>query len=96
MDKNLERYDTTLIEELQRLGDAYGPLGVALAAARLTDRATVISQLIADTPVPMVCPCCGSDTISPGERGRYRCFNGDVWMNVNGNIVVLARVKRKD
>lgn len=45
-----------LIEGLRRLGDDYGPLGVALAAADLTDTRLLIQRLIAersdDDPLP--------------------------------------------
>jgi len=37
-----------LIEGLRRLGDDYGPLGVALAAADLTDTRLLIERLTAE------------------------------------------------
>jgi hypothetical protein len=34
-----------LVEQLQQLGSQYGPLGVAIAAARLTDRDALLARL---------------------------------------------------
>jgi hypothetical protein len=37
--------DPKLIQELRALGDTYGPLGVALVAAQLTDLDVLVTQL---------------------------------------------------
>lgn len=41
----LDETSPALIEALRRLGDEYGPLGVAEAAAQLTDPAVLIRLL---------------------------------------------------
>lgn len=45
MAPRLDDVDPHLIRSLRLLGDRYGPLGVALAAAGLTDPAAVIQRL---------------------------------------------------
>jgi hypothetical protein len=37
--------DPNLIQELRALGDTYGPLGVALVAAQLTDEDVLVTQI---------------------------------------------------
>jgi hypothetical protein len=42
----------TLLWLLRRLGDEYGPLGVALVAAQLTDPRVLIEYLSVNQPTP--------------------------------------------
>ena len=42
---NLHEVSPRLLDELRDLGEDYGPLGVALAAAQLTDPALVVRHL---------------------------------------------------
>lgn len=53
--------DPDLIDALRGLGNDYGSLGVALAAARLTDTTVLVHQLTNGKPEPTELP-------SPGER----------------------------
>jgi len=60
---SLDNVDPTLIERLRDLGDLWGPLGVALAAAALTDPGVLVSRL---TPRPRVWLI--DDTVPAGVR----------------------------
>jgi hypothetical protein len=68
--------DPHLVRSLRMLGDRYGPLGVALAAAALTDPAALVRQLTATPtersawaePVPELldhCGICSRGSIEP-------------------------------
>lgn len=47
-----DRFAPGLLDELRRLGDEYGPLGVALAAAYQTDPKVLIKSLTPFCGVP--------------------------------------------
>lgn len=49
---SLEDASPALIEGLRQLGDNYGPLGVAIAAAHLTDPNVLVHDLLAGRPIP--------------------------------------------
>lgn len=49
----LDQIDSALVLRLRRLGDDYGPLGVALAAAALTDPDLVVARLIEGAHAPI-------------------------------------------
>ena len=48
--KRIEEMPEPLRWTLRRLGEEYGPLGVALAAAEFTDKKTVANTLLVDVP----------------------------------------------
>lgn len=50
---DLEHVDPRLVDRLVALGDDYGPLGVALAAAALTDPDALVARLIDGAPEPI-------------------------------------------
>jgi hypothetical protein len=43
-----DRFAEELLDDLHRLGDTYGPLGVAIAAATLTDPQVLVRQIVDD------------------------------------------------
>ncbi len=59
--RQVEHVDPTLLWLLRRAGDEWGPLGVALTAAHLSDPAVVVSKLrhLYDLP---------SDSVDPLRR----------------------------
>lgn len=48
----LHELDPRLVEQLRRAGDEWGPLGVALAAAQLTDPQALVARLSGERPDP--------------------------------------------
>jgi hypothetical protein len=52
LDDAEDRFAEDLLVDLRRLGDTYGPLGVAIAAATLTDPRAVVAQIDPDAPEP--------------------------------------------
>jgi hypothetical protein len=76
-----------LVEALERLGDEYGPLGVAIVAATLTDPAVLVQVLGESDPRARRCPDGGACHHSCAA-GCYRvrvagpltgAFPGDKW-----------------
>ena len=68
-----DRFAAELLTDLQRLGDTYGPLGVAIAAASLTDRRALIALLIdgrTRQPVP--------EALDLGEAGGTEPLDGQI------------------
>jgi hypothetical protein len=47
-----DRFAEELLLDLRRLGDTYGPLGVAIAAATLTDPRVLVASIDPDAPEP--------------------------------------------
>lgn len=97
-------FEPILTDALRELGNRYGPLGVALAAASLTDTKLLMLRLefpdedASAEPSPLVCPVCGGAVKSIERRieGRRVCERGDIWKIVSGHVVIMARVKPKD
>lgn len=81
----LDDVDPTLIERLRDLGDRWGPLGVALAAALLTDPGVVVSpptRTLAEADLPLAYELCAqvceseSATVAGHFLGQLRDLLG--------------------